>query len=673
MTKVPYYYYLYFMKYIFSLFISLLPFCSVAQPALNWVQQVDGTTTGSSVWETWAIYMSPGATVLADSRGHVVVAGTQMGVSTNLQVNGAPYIIPINYSNDCFLASYKNDGSIDWGFNLGSSSFDAPMGISLDSADNIYLWGYFESTLVLDPGVGAVSVTPADGNRDIFIVKYNKDGVYQNHMQLVYAASGVQGEYIYDIEINNNGDLLVAGNYLVNIDLDPGAAVYNLPGAGAGTGQKIFVSRYDSSFQFLEAAVVRTIDNTRSMSLLDFEIASDGGYFMGGEFVDSVDFDGGTGEWKEYSPGPCGFVARYNAAHELVWANRIRGDWHSKIHRIAVTDDDKVIVAGQFVANTTYFNMAAGDSTVFSDFTGGYWDWDLFIAEYDVNGLTTWARHLPQDEYHTIFNTLSYDPYGDRLFAAFSFTGQVDLDYGNSGFTLSGPLFPTYTMGLAIYNESNGSFQFASKITSSGINYNFVDVRDGHLYMLGTYRNTIDVDLGAGVSNISTTNSPGMFISEYCMIPEVSYADSTGMTCVEMDSVQLDPGYPVGGVYSGDGVYGNMFSPSDAGIGTHTIVYTYTDVNGCSNSQSSSILVTVCTEVNENAAEGFILYPNPAENNITVQAAAGSSTDFVIYNYTGAIIHKGLIAGKTVVDIRDFAKGLYFIRTGNSVRSFVKN
>ncbi|MCW5922183.1 MAG: HYR domain-containing protein [Saprospiraceae bacterium] len=38
---------------------------------------------------------------------------------------------------------------------------------------------------------------------------------------------------------------------------------------------------------------------------------------------------------------------------------------------------------------------------------------------------------------------------------------------------------------------------------------------------------------------------------------------------------------PAGGLYSGAGTSGNQFSPSTAGVGTHTITYTYTDGNGC--------------------------------------------------------------------------------------------
>ena len=54
----------------------------------------------------------------------------------------------------------------------------------------------------------------------------------------------------------------------------------------------------------------------------------------------------------------------------------------------------------------------------------------------------------------------------------------------------------------------------------------------------------------------------------------------------------LNQGLPAGGVYSGTGVSGTNFNASLAGVGSHPVTYTYTDVNGCSNSAVKNIVVT---------------------------------------------------------------------------------
>ncbi len=48
---------------------------------------------------------------------------------------------------------------------------------------------------------------------------------------------------------------------------------------------------------------------------------------------------------------------------------------------------------------------------------------------------------------------------------------------------------------------------------------------------------------------------------------------------------------PSGGTFSGPGIAGTMFEPTTAGVGTHTITYTFTDGNGCSNGASQDIVV----------------------------------------------------------------------------------
>lgn len=48
---------------------------------------------------------------------------------------------------------------------------------------------------------------------------------------------------------------------------------------------------------------------------------------------------------------------------------------------------------------------------------------------------------------------------------------------------------------------------------------------------------------------------------------------------------------PTGGTFSGTGVVGSQFSPSTAGVGPHTMSYTYTDGNGCTNTTTEQITV----------------------------------------------------------------------------------
>jgi hypothetical protein len=72
-------------------------------------------------------------------------------------------------------------------------------------------------------------------------------------------------------------------------------------------------------------------------------------------------------------------------------------------------------------------------------------------------------------------------------------------------------------------------------------------------------------------------------------LPELSVG-SYGPLCAEGAAITLSA-TPEGGSWSGVGVSGGLFDPSIAGTGTHKVYYTYTDTNGCTNIDSTSIVV----------------------------------------------------------------------------------
>lgn len=73
-------------------------------------------------------------------------------------------------------------------------------------------------------------------------------------------------------------------------------------------------------------------------------------------------------------------------------------------------------------------------------------------------------------------------------------------------------------------------------------------------------------------------------------MPIVSYTGLSPSLCVSAANNTLT-GSPLGGTFSGNGISGNIFSPSAAGVGTHTIKYFYSDGNGCTDSSGQSVVV----------------------------------------------------------------------------------
>ena len=80
-------------------------------------------------------------------------------------------------------------------------------------------------------------------------------------------------------------------------------------------------------------------------------------------------------------------------------------------------------------------------------------------------------------------------------------------------------------------------------------------------------------------------------------LPAVDFTASPSNICINASSIAINTVNPSGGAFSGNGVVGNNFSPQLAGVGTHIINYTYTDINGCVNSDTSVFTVNALPNV----------------------------------------------------------------------------
>ncbi len=99
-------------------------------------------------------------------------------------------------------------------------------------------------------------------------------------------------------------------------------------------------------------------------------------------------------------------------------------------------------------------------------------------------------------------------------------------------------------------------------------------------------------------------------------------------------------------------------------------------VDGSDNNDISLVRYFVTsTGINDvvNQNDNVIIYPNPAENNITVKTLAQSKDDIVsIYNIQGQLIQQELLNVKAEINISNLEKGVYFINISNTETTIVK-
>ena len=115
----------------------------------------------------------------------------------------------------------------------------------------------------------------------------------------------------------------------------------------------------------------------------------------------------------------------------------------------------------------------------------------------------------------------------------------------------------------------------------------------------------------------------------------------------------LEGGEPDGGVYSGNGVSNGIFSPDVAGIGTHTITYTYTSpISGCTNSVDKEIVVKSSDLTATIVTEEFPC----SQGGVTLSALVKNNKGFLDYLWSNGSYDESINfvgAGTYSVQVRD--------------------
>ncbi len=137
-------------------------------------------------------------------------------------------------------------------------------------------------------------------------------------------------------------------------------------------------------------------------------------------------------------------------------------------------------------------------------------------------------------------------------------------------------------------------------------------------------------------------------------------AIATDTVCSTDGMFMLTGESPSGGTFSGPGVSAGMFDPATAGVGTHTISYSYTDSLGCTANTSDSIYVDVCTDVRFTVAGSqFTVFPNPNDGTFILQTS--SAANVMIYDAQGKLISTQKVQPNIQTQINLEISGMYMI------------
>jgi hypothetical protein len=269
---------------------------------------------------------------------------------------------------------------------------------------------------------------------------------------------------------------------------------------------------------------------------------------------------------------------------------------------------------GSGPGNTSFTNVNSATSTTTVDAYGTYtFTWT------EVNGICSNAASVTVNFYEQPVANAGNAT--DQCDLDFTFTGTASV--GTGTWTSSGP-------GTATFSPNANDVNATVTVDASG-SYTFTWTED----------------------NNGCVDSDDLVIA-FNALPTVSFTGLDAQYCVDISTPVALIGSPAGGTFSGLGISSNSFVPSVAGVGTIFVTYTYTDANGCTDSETQSVDVNGLPNVSfsgldaaycEDDATAYTLVGLPSGGTFSgsgisadqfTPSVANNGTHVVTYSYTDA-------------------------------------
>ncbi len=295
-------------------------------------------TNGAKLWtrQLGTSEADSGADVSVDSSGNAYVTGYTSG---NLDGN------TIAGESDMFLTKYDTNGAKLWTRQLGTTANDPAIGVSVDGSGNAYITGYTYGDL--DGNTNA-------GNRDMFLVKYDTDGVKQWTQQL----GTINADLGSCVAVDDNSNVYVSGNTQGGID-----------GNTHTGGWDMFLTKYDTDGdkQWTRQLGI-SFDSAEGVS-----VDANGNAYVAGLTNGPLD-----GNW------PAGkfdlFLTKYDTNGNNLWIRQLGTTEFDCANDVSVDSSGNAYVTGQ-----TY-GVLDGNTNA-----GGN---DMFLIKYDTDGTKLWTQQL---------------------------------------------------------------------------------------------------------------------------------------------------------------------------------------------------------------------------------------------------------------------------------------
>jgi hypothetical protein len=547
--------------------------------------------------------------ISVDESGNIYKVGTFRD-TIDVDSSSSSFNLVSSGNSDIFVLKYSPMGSLVWAYELGGIGTDQASDIDYDNG-NLFITGFFSDTVDFDAGPNT-NVLGA-GYTAIFILKIDTSGIFK---WVKKVDAFWNHEHSFDIEIDNQGNVLTTGRFSGNTDFDPGPGLFNMPSLG---GWDMFVLKLDSNGNFLWAKSVGEL----SEDVIGYSLAIDpnDNVIVYGTFHGTVDFNPAIGQqnWlthvgSNFEP----FLLKFDLNGNFKWArtiiesgiiaqafgNELRSDNQGNIYTIGSLND------------TSDFKIGPGNESIYPSSTH-----NGFVCKIDSMGQLLWVRNLPSPLNNSDFG-LAVDSTSAVCIGA-SFYGIVDFDSDTSSVYNLGQSIGGSLRSYLLKLDSNAEFLWAKEYTPSGNYTRTYDIEfgpNGSIYAAGVFIYNIDLDPGSNINSVVS------------YLPQNGYNPNGFLTklndcCWPYQTIRIDTCWnsiDVNGITYNSSGYFTQFFYDNNGCDSNTVY----DIN-LHPSTVSTINLISCDSV---SLGGTIFYTSGAFTDTL--SSLNNCDSIIIYNYT---------------------------------------
>ncbi|MCE3230012.1 MAG: hypothetical protein K0S32_4563 [Bacteroidetes bacterium] len=290
-----------------------------------------------------------------------------------------PGVITLTASGgaDVFITKSNPSGNLVWAAHIGGPGNEFVSKICQDTAQNIYITGWFNGITDFNPGPGTYTMG-SSGIFDAYVCKLDANGNFLWAKQF----SGNGEIYGGDVSCDSLGCVYVTGRFTLTGDFDPGAATFNMASAGNGDA---YICKLNSSGNFIWAKRVGQSGNDGGGSLL----CSGNSFYLSGWYTNTCDLDAGAGNFFVTSNGGNDiFISKFDTSGTFMWGGSVGGTLLDVSQDMALDSVGNLYVTG-FFEGTADFNPGASGYSLTS--AGSE---DIFVLKINPSGTFVWAKAM---------------------------------------------------------------------------------------------------------------------------------------------------------------------------------------------------------------------------------------------------------------------------------------